>query len=171
MIKNWLVGALLVSVLSACNGLEPRSSVGGWTPPLMGAQADDLLNYYAAARKMSAGEMAKEHERARQQLAQNKTNSYRMRLVMLLMVPNTHFHDEVSAIALLNEVLRDGKANSGSVSALANLLLTELGEQQRLQDDCNVRLKDEQKRGDALQIKVDAIKDMEKSMIRRDKHL
>jgi hypothetical protein len=40
-----------------------------------------------------------------------------------------------------------------------------------LQEDDSLKLKDEQKRGDALQIKVDAIKDMEKSMIRRDKHI
>jgi hypothetical protein len=124
--KKQLIGMLLVSVLSGCGNLVPRSSVSAWTPPLMGAQADDLLSYYETARKMPAGEMAKEYEKAKQQLAQNKTNSYRMRLVLLLILPNTHFHDNTSAISLLNEVLKESKTNSSSLYGLANLLLVEL---------------------------------------------
>lgn len=171
MNKGWVVIVIVtVAMLGACTNMPTRAAASSWPGTLLGGPADDLLEFYDAVRKQPAAELNKEYEKARQQLAQNKTDLYRMRLALLLTLPNTSFHDDAAAINFLNEVLKDAKKNTASLHGLASLLLSGLTEKQRVVDDLTQKLKIEQKRGDELQVKVDAIKNMEKSMTRRDKH-
>jgi hypothetical protein len=170
-------------MLGACDTLPVGSDT--WLPGKLGSQTDSLLAYYAVVRTQSAAELDAERDKATQQLAQYGTNPYRVRLALLLMAPNSRFHSDVAAIALLNDVLKDGYAESTSMRNFASFLLIKLNEQQRLVDEQIQRvrneqkrseelaqkLRDEQKRSDDLQIKVDAIKNMEKSLMHRDKHL
>ncbi|MEQ1667921.1 MAG: dihydrolipoamide acyltransferase [Sulfuriferula sp.] len=170
MNKGWgIIVIVTVTMLGACTNIPTRITPASWQGALLSGQTDDLLVFYDGVRKQSAAELNKEYEKARQQLVQNKTDFNRMRLALLLTLPNAVFHDDAAAMNLLNDVLKDAKTNTSSVHGLASLLLSELAEKQRVADDLTQKLKIEQKRGDELQVKVEAIKDMEKNMTRRDK--
>lgn len=182
-IRNITILIMTSVVLSACNSLPTKSMTESWSPSLLGGQVDSLLAYYATVRVQSAAELDIEHDKAKQQLAQYGTNPYRVRLALLLMLPNSRFHNDTAAIVLLNDVLKDNHAEPTPIQNFASYLLIKQNEQQRAVDEQMQRvrneqkrgdelaqkLKDEQKRGDDLQVKVDAIKSMEKSMMYRDK--
>jgi predicted RNase H-like nuclease (RuvC/YqgF family) len=196
-IRNIAILVVTSIMLGACNTLPVGSN--SWSPGLSVRQVDNLLAYYAVVRAQSVTELDVEYEKAKQQLVQHGTNPYRMRLALLLMLPNSHFHSDAAAIALLNEVLKETYAEPTSLQNFASFLLIKLNEQQRAVDEQMQRvrneqkrneelaqklkdeqkrsdelvqkLKDEQKYSDDLQIKVDAIKSMEKNMMHRDKHL
>jgi hypothetical protein len=184
-IRNIAILIMTGVVLGACNTLPVRSTSDSWSPSLLGGQVDSLLAYYATVRVQSAAELDIEHDKARQQLAQYGTNPYRVRLALLLMLPNSRFHNDAAAIALLNDVLKDSHAEPTPIQNFASYLLIKQNEQQRAideqvqrvrneqkrGDELAQKLKDEQKRSDDLQVKVNAIKSMEKSMMHRDKKL
>lgn len=135
-------------------------------------QMDDMMQYYESLRKLPSPELGKLYERVKQNFAQNKSDANRIRLVLLLTLPQTSFRDIPAAYSLLNESPRDIKANgsnnSTSLQSFRNLLATFLADQQRLShnaDEASHRLKDEQKRADMLQHQIDALKSMEKNLI------
>lgn len=164
----------LATLMSACATLpsQSRSANTGWVPSLIvTSQADELLLYYDYLRKQPPAELAKEYDKARQHLAQTRNDVNRVRVALLLSLPNTPFHDNAAALALVNEMLKDTHSTNTGLHGLASMLsvsLTSLTEQQRAIEDLTQKWKDEQKRADGLQGKVDAIKNMEKNLIRRD---
>ena len=112
-------------------------------------------------------ELAKIYDRVKQNFAQNKSDANRIRLVLLLTLPNTSFRDVPSALHLLNEWPRDSK-HVNNLQSFRNLLAALLAEQQRLSnnlEEASQKLKEEQKRADTLQNQIDAIKSMEKNLI------
>lgn len=130
-------------------------------------QMDDMMQYYDSLRKQSPPELAKVYDRVKQNFAQNKSDANRVRLVLLLILPNTSFRDIPSALHLLNEGPRDPKP-ANNLQSFRNLLAVLLAEQQRLSnslDESSQKLKEEQKRADTLQHQIDAIKSMEKNLI------
>ncbi|MHB1247357.1 MAG: dihydrolipoamide acyltransferase [Sulfuriferula sp.] len=170
-----LVSVIMVVSVAACTNLpenpsHPRAS--GWSPPLIAtSQVEELMMYYDFLRKQPVPEVVKEYDKARQNLAQAKTDVNRMRVALLLAMPNTPFHDTAAASSLLNEVGKDAKAQS-STRGLVSMMTMLISEQQRANntaDDLSQKLKDEQKRADTLQTQVDGIKNMEKNLIRRDR--
>ncbi len=178
--RHSILSVLILATLGACTNFPSQFHTAnkGWTPSLIvTSQADELLQYYDFARKLSASELTKEYEKARQNLAQSKVDGNKLRLALLLTLPNTSFKDNATAQTLVNDILKDNKASNPGLHALANLLSASLAEQQEMaqknkdeQKDLTQKWKDEQKRADGLQEKVDAIKSMEKNLIRRDKH-
>jgi hypothetical protein len=130
-------------------------------------QMDDMMQYYDSLRRQSPPELAKIHERVKQNFGQNKSDANRLRLVLLLTLPNTSFRDIPAALHLLNEWPRDPK-QANNLQSFRNLLAALLADQQRLSnnlDEASQKLKEEQKRADTLQHQIDAIKSMEKNLI------
>lgn len=128
--------------------------------------------YYDHLRKQPATELAKEYDKARQDFAKTRSELNRVKVALLLSLPNAPFHDTLAALNLLNELPKETKDAPSGLRSFANFLGVLLAEQQRAinsADDLSQKLKDEQKRARALQEKVDAIKNMEKNLIRRDK--
>ena len=172
--RNLLLGAILLAVLlttmSGCASQARHAHAdANWFPVLLGAsQTDELLQDFEAWRKQSPAELTRDYDKARQSLVLTKNSVNRLRVALLLSLPNTAFHDNGTALTLTNEVLRDTKSTNTSLRGLASLLNTSLNEQQKIAEDAAQKLKDEQKRADSLQEKVDAIKKMEKNLIRRD---
>lgn len=166
--------AALAMVLSACatSPSQSHSANPGWVPSLIvTSQADELLLYYDYLRKQPSAELVKEYDKARQSLAKSRNDVNRIRAALLLSLPNAPFHDNAAALVLVNEMLKDTRSTNTGLHGLASLLsvsLTALTDQQRATDDMSQKWKDEQKRADELQGKVDAIKNMEKNLIRRD---
>lgn len=171
--QRWVVAISLVTGLGACSSFSGHlhGTNGGWVSPLMvTSQADELLLYYDNLRKQTSAELSREYDKSRQSMAQNRSDVNRLRVALLLSLPNTAFHDNAAALGLANELLKENKSNSSGVRGLANLLSVSLTEQQRMAEDWSQKWRDEQKRADGLQDKVEAIKNMEKNLMRRDQH-
>ncbi|MDR3392670.1 MAG: dihydrolipoamide acyltransferase [Sulfuriferula sp.] len=171
--QRWMLSIAALATLGACANLpgQTHPANAGWTPSLIvTSQAEELLLYYDYARKLPTPDLVREYDKARQNMALAKTEVNRLRLALLLSLPGAPFHDNAAALALANEQLKDIKSTNPGLHGLAGLLAVSLADQQRTSDELMQKLKDEQKRADSLQDKVDAIKNMEKNLIRRDQH-
>ncbi len=175
--RFWILPAILLASLAACSNIPASPShtaTAGWSPPLLvTSKVEELMLYYDYLRKQSAAELVREYDRTRQSLAHSRTDVNRVRVALLLALPNAPFHDTTAALGLLNEVTKETKAASPSLRGLASMMTMLIAEQQRANnnvEDMSQKLKDEQKRADALQGQVDGIKNMEKNLIRRDRH-
>lgn len=151
-------GCIVCGVLAGCGvlpGLEsqepaPATHAGAAPPP---SDVDGLLAYFARVRTLSAPDLGKEHEAARQAFLASRSDANRVRLAMLLSLPGTALSDEPRALELLDPVARNA---GGKFHGLAALLAANLQERKRL--DANAQ---------GLQQKLDALKSLERSMIER----
>jgi hypothetical protein len=112
-------------------------------------------------RLSSLGPEEQKHEYAsvNQLLARNKSDSLRIKLAVLLTLPAQQ--DDTKALALLEGVA--GKTPTASpLKQLAALLATQLAERIR-------QIREEQKRAEQLQQKLDGLKAIEKSLLGRDR--
>jgi hypothetical protein len=115
-----------------------------------GSDSDKLLLYFEHLRKLSAAELTKEHDTVRQILAKSGTDVLRVRYAMLLSVPGATFADDTRALETLEPLLKNPDA---ALHNLAYLLSAQI---------------QEQRRGQGLQQKLEALKSLEKNLIERD---
>lgn len=99
------------------------------------------------------------------QASQNKQDiNSKIKLALIYALPSSKLRDTAKAQILLDELVRDktlGKAHRSLVSMLDEYM-----------NDSNkltLKLRDEQKRGDTLQQQLDELKNIEKTMVDRDK--
>jgi hypothetical protein len=133
---------------------EPAPSALIEEPP-PASDVDSLVQYSQHIRKLSAGDLGREYDTVRQAYNRERNAVNRVRLAMVLTVPNTSFYDESRAIDLLEPVARDA---NGQLQALAFMLSSHLQEQKRL----NAHVQ-------GLQQKLDALKSLERSLIERSR--
>jgi len=131
----------------------PQRVVPPPPPPRQTSDAESLISFYAHLRKLSAPELAREHEAARQAYGRGRSDYNAVRFAMVVAVPNTAFYDEPRALDLLDPVARNGDPR---LSGLAALLVSQIQERRRL--DATAQ---------ALQQKLDALKSLERSLIER----
>lgn len=127
------------------------------------AELSRLLVQSEGVRRMAAGEAARELEQARQSFARAKTDYNRLLYALLLLLPSTGGPDDAKAAALLEPMLKE-KGSGNGMRAFANFVYLQLADNRKLEE----RLRDEQKRADSLQEKLDALKEVEKSLIDRE---
>jgi len=125
---------------------EPWVRTGG---PRPASDSESLLMYFEYVRKLSAAELAKEHDTARQLYARTPSDFNRVRYAMVLSVPGSAFSDDARALEALDPLLKHLEA------ALHNLAFAVSAQIQ------------EQRRGQVLQQKLEALKSLEKSLIER----
>jgi hypothetical protein len=160
---------VILALLVGCVAV-PENQPAPCPPPsevVVTGQMDDMMQYYDSLRKQSSSELAKIYDRVKQNFGQNKSDANRIRLALLLTLPNTSFRDVSAALHLLNDGPRDSK-HVNNLQSFRNLLAALLAEQQRLSnnlEEASQKLKEEQKRADTLQHQIDAIKSMEKNLI------
>ena len=149
----------LCSLLAGCT-TAPSMQVGEPEPPAQTSEprrapsdAETLLSYFAQLRKVSPPELAREHESARQAYGGTRSDYNRVRLAMVVSLPNTPFYDEPRALDLLEPL---SKTSGAQLSGLAFLLVSQIQERRRL--DANAH---------ALQQKLDALKSLERSLLER----
>ena len=109
-----------------------------------------LLAYFEYVRKLSAADLAKEHDAARVLFANANSDLMRVRYAMVLSVPGTAFNDDTRAVELLEPLL---KKPDGSLHTLSYLLSAQIQEQRRAQGS---------------QQKLEALMSLEKNLIERD---
>jgi hypothetical protein len=133
--------------------------------------SDGLLQQLAAVRSKSGPQLKQEYDDARRDFGTNGGEAARLRFAALLLMPGTAFRNEAQAAQLLEPYNRPDSRARAQYRGVAQLLLNQL-EQARRQDAAAqaqaVKLKDEQKRTEELQRKLDALKDVERAMIQKD---
>lgn len=151
-----LVLMTLMSLLTAGCGVlrsvEPGAAPDPWVRtggPRPVSDSESLLMYFEYVRKLSAADLAKEHDTARQLYARTHSDFNRVRYAMLLSVPGSAFSDDARALEALEPLLKNRDA------ALHNLAFVVSAQIQ------------EQRRGQGLQQKLEALKSLEKSLIER----
>lgn len=177
-----ILAAVTLALLTACSTVPENQVFMAPLPSdlpvvplpsdlIVTGQIEDMMQYYDSLRKQPAAELARVYDRVKQNFVQNKSDANRARLVLTLILPNTSFRDITSALHLLNEWPRDGKSVTG-LQGFRNLLAPLLSEQQRLSqniEELSQKLKDEQKRVETMQNQIEAIKSMEKNLIRSER--
>ena len=127
-------------------GSEPWVRADGRRPA---SDSESLLMYFEYARKLPTAELAKEHDAVRHLYANSRSDFNRVRYAMLLSISGAAFNDDARALEALEPLLRNPDA------ALHNLAFMMSAQIQ------------EQRRGQGLQHKLDALKSLEKSLIER----
>jgi hypothetical protein len=156
------------ALLAACGTTQPAVAPPGVAatepevaPPVpwpsaatrQSSDAENLLSYFSHLRKLSGPELAREHDSARQAFSTGRSEYNRVRLAMVVALPNTPFSDESRALDLLEPL---AKSHDPQLSGLAYLLASQIQERKRL--DSNMQ---------ALQQKLYALKSLERSLIER----
>lgn len=133
-------------------------------------QLSRLMKYHGQLQKKTEQELGKEYSEARKRFLNKRSDQDRAEYTLLLSLSNTSFHNLETALHLLNEWPQKTKLSADSESFRILLVLL-LKEQQYLKiqmRNLSQELKVEEVRSEALQKQVDDIKDMEKSLLRRN---
>lgn len=128
------------------------------------ATGSELLDYALRYSQLSAEAQKKEVAQLTQALAAGKANTnIRMKAALVYGLPASRFRDQAKSQLLLEDLLHE-KALDSDTKALATILQDFLDENAKLLQ----KNKDEQKRADSLQQKLDELKNIEKTMGERD---
>ena len=148
--------ALLTELFPELETREPAEPAP-WVQPGSPRVTDveSLVLYFSHIRKLSASDLNREYDAARQAYNRGRYDFNRVRFAMLLSVPNTPFNDDGRALDVLEPVLRNG---DGRLHGLAQILSSQIQEQKRL--NASVQ---------GLQQKLDALKSLERSIIERSR--
>jgi hypothetical protein len=130
------------------------------SPPAV-SEVDNLLRYFQQLKKLSGTELGKEHDNVRQAYLKERSEFNRVRLAMILSLPNTSFGDDSRALELLDPTVRNQQA---SLYGLAFLLSAHLQERRKLDGS----IQNLQQNLQGLQQKLDALKSLERSLIERE---
>jgi hypothetical protein len=165
--------AMCAALFAACAVTQPTRDPAPLLPPpqVKASDADRLLKYYHRVLSLKGGELAREYERARQAFEREGSDVNRIQLAMLLSLPSAGFRDDSAAIGLLQPVLKEQRGEESSLRPLALLMQSYILEVRRAEDALQTqtsKLRDEQRRGEALQQKLEALLEMEMKMIERE---
>jgi hypothetical protein len=150
----WLVaGSLLLASCAPLTEVETRGPAPAVEMRRPVSDVESLLLYYQHIGRLKEIQLERELEIARTAHASVSSDFNRVRLAMVLGLPNTPLSDNARALELLEPVVKN---QSGEFSALASLLTAQLQERKRL--DANTQ---------DLQKKLDALKSLERSMMER----
>ena len=128
------------------------------------ARTDDierLLIYFEQIRKLPAADLARENEGAKAAFTRTRSEFDRMRLAMLLSIPNTALSDDQRAADLLEPLV---KSQNSSLRGLALVMSAHLQERRRLESG----MQNLQQNVQGLQQKLDALMSLERSLIDRE---
>ena len=130
-------------------------------PPRVNEEAEEALALLSDLQKLvlaTPEEQKRELAVATQALARQRSDSTRLRLGMLQSLPAAG-SDDARALATLDPILKQG---SGPTRMVATVLIAQLGERQRA-------VREEKRRAEDLQQKLDALKALERSLLGRER--
>lgn len=170
---------LVINILSGCSAMyasQPPSadSVMSSAQPIqvVPSQLDLLMAYYERLQEKTEAELIEEFNTVKMNFMHNNSDGNRIRYILLLSLPNKSFRNISDALHLLME-WPESEQQLTSMDSFRKLLTQLLTEQQHLNStvkNFSEKLKAVEMHSERLQKKVDDIKDMEKSLIRRESH-
>lgn len=163
------IAILLCSLLllSSCALLKPPREAYWLDPqsPRPGSDAVSLIHYAVYARNLGGRQLAEETERVRLAWTAEKSDFRVLQYAMALSVPTASAADHRRALQLIEPLTRPGAGRDGELRALASLMHAQLTEHRRLEDGSTANYR----RAEELEKKLEALKDIEKSLLPRDK--
>lgn len=132
------------------------------------SEVELLLTEFERLRRLSAAEMGREQEAARQVFNQTRTDNARVRLAMTMAVPGFAGNDEIRALDLLDPLVKNPTA---PLHGLAFLMAAYIQEQRRLAVQVyglQQNAQGLQQNVQALQQKLDALRTLERSLSERE---
>ena len=176
--------------LQAFEAQEPAPSVQA-DGPQSASSMESVLLYFQHIKQIPAADLGREHDAARRAYAQERSDINRVRLAMVLSLPNTAVRDRNQALELLEPPMKDPRA---PLHGIATLIGTYLQEQRRLDgsmqdlqrklDQLTSVYAQEQRRHEGnmqelqrrhesnvqeMQKKLDQLKSLERSLIERER--
>lgn len=172
-----LVAATAALMLQACAWLNVAPPPAGdaaeswWSARSEGDEVLALLAYYQRMAAASAEDQRKEFNVQNQAFGRDKGENARLKLVLLLSLPNVAFRDDARLASLLDASASRNAAAESPRRQLVGLLSRLTAERQRLSNqlrdeqrkletqfrDEQKRADDQQKRADELQKRVDEL--------------
>lgn len=131
-------------------------------------EVEMLLTEFERLRRLSAAEIAREQEAARQAFNQTRSDNARVRLAMTMAVPGVAGNDEVRALDLLDPLVKNATA---PLHGLAFLMAAYIHEQRRLAAHIHGLQQNAQglqQNVQALQQKLNALRTLERSLSERE---
>lgn len=158
-----LLVCLLMTLSGGCALLKPPAEAYWLDPqgPRPSSDAVSLLHYSLYVRNLGGKQLAEETERVRQAHAAEKTDFRLLQYAMALSVPAASAADQRRALQLLDPLARGEDGRDIELRALASLMRAQLAEHRRLDDGSHTQ----QRRADELEKKLEALKDIEKSLL------
>ena len=167
--------AVLAVLVGGCVApAEPNTRRDPWYQAAVDAVQDDdtrALRFCEDALKLKGADLAREIESTRQEFETDKSELNRIRLAMLLSLPGAGLRDDQAALNLLQPFLSDKNYENSTLRPLALVLHAQFSEVKRLDEALQqqtAKAREEQRRADALQKKLEAILEMEMKMIERE---
>ncbi len=134
------------------------------------SDAERLLNYYDYALNLPPDQLALEQERTLRFYGQHRSDFALMQLVLLRCLPGATPKDRAQAQEMLSSYLKESQDGSPEVRAMGLMLRTLLADNQQLEAQLQTqgqKLRDEAKRSDELEQKLDALVETERKLLER----
>ncbi len=167
---------MVVSILGSCTNaaIHPSATTDvASCPPQPGITLtlNRAVLYYTCIGSLSQPDLATEYNATKESYTKTGSDSDRVKLAMLLSLPNTSFQSIAEALKLLQDPPANPASPPPALHNLARMLNVLLTEQQRESDTSNdlaKALAAEKAHSEFLQGKIDAVKNLEINMIHRD---
>lgn len=164
----------LLTGLSSCALFKPTTDAYWLDPqaPRPSSDAVSLLHYALFARNLAGKQLAEETERVRLIYTADKSIFRLLQYAMVLAVPAATTADHRRAQQLLDSLTRPGDGRDAELHVLASMMRANLAEHRRLEDGSHSlaqKAREEQRRAEDLEQKLEALKDIEKSLLPRNK--
>lgn len=140
-------------------------------PPEVALGEHDMLHYYRCLSTLPPTRLAAEYAAVNAHFQQSKSGADRVKLAMLQSIPDTAPYNPASALHLLAAAPQGGEGVPAGLSDLADMLGAALQRQQAADQKVQNLQKDlaaEKSHADALQLKIDSVKDLERTMTQKD---
>lgn len=172
MIRVFVAISIIATILTGC--ATDRAGEGRVWLPVTEPKTSDLdlvLGFYDRVARLKGQELAREFDSAKAAFDREQSEVNRMQLAMLLSLPQASFRDDAMALGLVQVWSRDKSLGQSGLRPLALLMQTMLAESRRNDETIqtqSTKLRDEQRRAEALQQKLEALLEMEMKMIERE---
>jgi hypothetical protein len=174
MIKNHILqlAMILLMLFAGCTHSLLKPPV---EPEILVTQApqddlNDLMHYYSSLLNKSALELAWEYNYANNHYRESMDSQERLKFLILLLLPDTHFQNVQAALDILENPPQTVEF-SPNLAAFENLLVLLLKKQQSANsqaEQLSVKLRATETQVKILQDRIDAIKNIEKNLLRRN---
>ena len=165
-----LHASILAALLCSCTSEPPvaKPAAPSCVPQTV-KRLDELMQYYGRVKQLPPASLETEHQKMALEFASTQSEASRMRLALLLWMPDTSFHDPDAARKLIEGREKQKGSGLDSFAMLFEAMLNDQAASDRKLVQIGAQLVAERKRSAALQNQIKAIKKMEKTMIRIEK--